>query len=36
MIYTPVSSIMHGFACFEQFLQILTLQAPIMILEDVF
>jgi len=26
-IYTPVSSIMRVFACFECFLQILTLQA---------
>jgi len=27
---------MRGFACFERFLQILTLEAPSMILEDVF
>ena len=36
MIYTPISSIVSGFACFEQFLKISTLQAPSMILEDVF
>jgi len=36
MIYTLISSIMRGFACFERFLQISTLQAPSMILEDVF
>jgi len=36
MIYTPISSIMRGFVCFEQFLQILTLQSPSMILEYVF
>ena len=35
-IFTPISSIMHGFACFEGFLRISTLQAPSMILEDVF
>jgi len=36
MIYTLIFSIMRGFAYFERFLQILTLQAPSMILEDVF
>ena len=35
-IYTHISSIMRGFACFERFLQISTLQAPSMLLEDVF
>jgi len=35
-IYTPISSITRGFACFERFLHISTLQAPSMILEDVF
>ena len=35
-IYTPISSIIRGFACFERFLQISTLQAPSMLLEDVF
>jgi len=35
-IYIPISSIMCGFACFERFLQILTLQATSMILEDLF
>jgi len=33
---TPIFSIMRGFACFERFLQISTLQVPSMILEDVF
>ena len=36
MIYTPISSIMRGFACFKWFLQISTLQASITRLEDVF
>jgi len=36
MIYTPIYSIMRGFTCFERFLLISTLQAPSMILEDVF
>ena len=36
MIYTPISSIMRGFPCSERFLQISTLQAPSMILEDAF
>jgi len=36
MIYTPISSIVRGFAYFQRFLQISTLQAPSMILEDVF
>ena len=36
MIYTLISYIMRGFACFEWFLQISTLQVPSMILEDVF
>jgi len=35
-IYIPISSIMRGFACFEWFLQISTLQVPSMIFEDVF
>jgi len=35
-IYTHISSIMHGFTCFERFLQISTLQAPSILLEDVF
>jgi len=35
-INTCISSTMRGFACFERFLQISTLQAPSMILEDVF
>jgi len=35
-IYTLISSIMRGFSCFERFLQISTLQAPRMLLEDVF
>jgi len=34
--YAPISSIMCGFACFERFLQILTLQASITRLKDVF
>ena len=36
MIYTPISSIMRGFACFERFLHISTLQSPSMMLEDIF
>jgi len=35
-IYTPISSIMRGFAYLEGLLQISTLQAPSMMLEDVF
>jgi len=36
MIDASISSIMRDFACFVRFSQILTLQTPSMILEDVF
>jgi len=36
MIYTHISSIMCGFACFERFFQNSTLQVSSMLLEDIF
>ena len=36
MIYTHISSIMCGFACFERFFQNSTLQVSSMLLEDFF